>query len=61
MIFDVKTFPDFFLTAKDDRLDGSDRHIRSVADFPVRQPAGIREDHYRSFFLRQDREEFVEV
>ena len=61
MIFDVKTIPDFFFAAKDDRLDGSDRHIRCVANFPVRQPAGIRENHYRSFFLGQYCEEFVEV
>ena len=61
MIFDVKTIPDLFFAAKDYRLDGSDRHIRSNAYFPVRQPAGIRENHYRSFFLRQDCKKFVEV
>ena len=61
MIFDFKTFPAFFLAAKYDRLDGAARHIRSVANFPVRQPAGIRQNHHRSLFFGQDRQELVEV
>ena len=61
MIVDIKTIPDLFLAAKNDRLDCADWHIRSNANFPVRQPASIRQNHYRTFFHRQDSKESVEV
>ncbi len=61
MIFDVKAIPDFFLAAKDDRLNGVNRQVRGNANFPVRQPACIGENHHGSFLFRQDSKELVKI
>ena len=61
MIFDVKTCPDLFLAAKDDRLYRPHRQSGRFAYLAVRQSACVRHDHDRPLFFHKNRQEFLEI
>ena len=41
-----------YFAAENDGFNSPDRQLRGVADFPVRQSAGVGKNHDGSFFLR---------